>query len=1347
MTVSGGSPRFTAEEVASGRARWASWVDDNIGGRESVRAAATEAALRVALAGSGAEVSAAAARQAAGRREDLRVLVAEVAHVRAVVSELDGLRPFARVTGPALEDLRSAYRERLEIVTAASRPAAVSAPTPPTPSPGPAPGSAVTARPDPPERRPVPRQPAVNVRPPGPSLTEFMGEHSILLLSYTGAFLLVVATVLFEIYGLKGLAGGLHFAGVLALLVVFAAAGFACLRSRQLRVVGHTYVAIAALLLPLTAIAAYVFLGLREHGISAESGVAWAGLGCAVTYGVLAVRLRATAYAYMSLAALPVAAVGTVNAIPLGPWRGAALSVLVLIFLLVTRSGRLRVVGDRFASIARPFVHGSAILAASEALVAVAAGVGTAPVAGWDLAVTAGAIAGVYLLANALGSRREDAVIGLLAFEATVVCVARVVVPEYALPAALAPAATAFAALHAFGRRAGGFGERLASESELFVHLAVLAALAAFALEHSLQTGSVPRVPEVMVGFLAVAYLLAARSEPAGKVAPAAAAPLALALLALEWLLLVRDALPAPWQPLAAGLLVAVLASTRLGVFTGTGLGARWRELAEPYGHAAAAVTVVWIGTLQPGGDWVSYLASWPNTLAYFALAFGYGMLGVLGKGLLPALLARALFAIAWLAAVQNLHLGTWRGPADVALTVLYVVLGYRSSHFGRVGELFRGSRELTVHASAAIALGLTVADAVSFPDLLSWRAAVTYGGLGAAYLLQTYLGGGRLPASLGLAGLCLALATASYRVVADPWAPLLLLGAAAAFVQLAHRGVGPRAFRVALAGPAEIYVHFVVLVMLGWLLVESPSLDSLGYPQLVAMLGIAALYALYSSVSGRRSALLASAAAMSVAVLGANHVLGLEDRGAALELVVLAALYAVFHEFARAGTLRTGLWIGMAAQALLPVLMNDLGAFEHAAVLLGSVMIFSAVAARSQMPEWLLFAVGLSGVAWYWSALALGPRLAGPTTAALALAFLPLPLLLGVLGLGLRSALGFRWAWPLYLGAGIWMLLVPVLAGADRDPGLAGRALVAYSVLVYTAAAVDSRWEGAVLFVAFAVSGTSLALVGVQAAPVIFVLALGALAAALYGGAWAWRTRFPGASAWVDTHRYAGLGGAGALAVSCVATPQFTAAGAPGGWAGLAVVLLFGFLLDLDGRLFRRPALGYLAAFVASLSSFWVARHFGAGNPQAYVALPALALLAIGLRLPHDRRIALDTGVARGAVVLGVVALLGTTAMQTFGESGDAFNYTGILVVEGVLAVVGGIAFRNRAMVVAGGAGLAIAALRALFVLIVSGIQLWIVFGAVALLLLLAGAALAVVRQHIPAARSVLRDSWQQWS
>src|SRR5439155_27139525 len=119
---------------------------------------------------------------------------------------------------------------------------------------------------------------------PRPSLREFLSENSILIVSYLGAFLLIVATVLFELYGVTGMPGSVRFAAVAALDVVFAAAGWACLRSSRLRPVGHAYVALFALMLPLVGVAGYVFLALGEQGVSQDQAMGAIGLSAAAVY-------------------------------------------------------------------------------------------------------------------------------------------------------------------------------------------------------------------------------------------------------------------------------------------------------------------------------------------------------------------------------------------------------------------------------------------------------------------------------------------------------------------------------------------------------------------------------------------------------------------------------------------------------------------------------------------------------------------------------------------------------------------------------------------------------------------------------------------------------------------------------------------------------------------------------------------------------------------------------------------------------------------------------------------------------------------------------------------------------
>lgn len=278
-----------------------------------------------------------------------------MARADVVLEELDGLTPSSAVSPDALAAVRGAFAARREALAGALRPAATDVPAVPPPPPAPA-----------------------------PSLREFFGEHSILLLSYVGAFLLIVAAVLYEVYAIGQLSGGLRFAGVLVLDLAFGAAGWACLRSRRMRLVGDAYVAIFALLAPLVGVAAYVFLGLREHDIGVPLAVCLTGSVLTVLYAALCLRLRSHAYGYLALVALPVAWLGGVAAASSGAWHGPAAAPLVAAYVLIALAARrVPALGERFSRRAALFVHAGAALA-------VAACLTSSPPPSWASAVTLG---------------------------------------------------------------------------------------------------------------------------------------------------------------------------------------------------------------------------------------------------------------------------------------------------------------------------------------------------------------------------------------------------------------------------------------------------------------------------------------------------------------------------------------------------------------------------------------------------------------------------------------------------------------------------------------------------------------------------------------------------------------------------------------------------------------------------------------------------------------------------------------------------------------------------------------------------------------------------------------------
>jgi hypothetical protein len=267
----------------------------------------------------------------------LGLVEAEAQRLKFILDEeIARLQPAGDLTSAAIEALRMHYQARLEAalnVIDAARPVAEAAQTVAQPQrvretePGvpvhplavPAPAAVAT--------------PAREV--PTRSLREFFADRSILILSYIGAFLLIVATLLFEVSAFSAVDSTARFAGVLALNLVFGVAGWMCFRLPAMRLVGRTYIAIAALMVPLTFIAAWVFLVLQQYGLSAGVAVAIAAASCALLYGVLAVNLGSEGYALLSLTALAIAWGAVLDVFIPGRWDGALLTPLAGVYLVI----------------------------------------------------------------------------------------------------------------------------------------------------------------------------------------------------------------------------------------------------------------------------------------------------------------------------------------------------------------------------------------------------------------------------------------------------------------------------------------------------------------------------------------------------------------------------------------------------------------------------------------------------------------------------------------------------------------------------------------------------------------------------------------------------------------------------------------------------------------------------------------------------------------------------------------------------------------------------------------------------------------------------------------------------
>src|SRR5438094_1186035 len=291
---------------------------------------------------------------------------AEVERLKFILDEeISRLQPAGDLTPAAIAALRTYYQARLDaasnVIAAARSMAQTAAPTLPSPASGggkdarPASGGGKDARPA--------SGGGKDARPASGggqerSWREFFADRSILILSYVGAFLLIVATLLFELSAFTTVDSTARFAGVLILNLVFGLAGWLCFRLPAMRLVGRTYVAIAALMVPLTFIAAWVFLLLQQYGLSPDLAIAIAAASCALLYGVLAVNLESKGYALLSLIALGVAWGATLDVIDPGQWRGPLLTLLAgVYFVIAHRSNRYARFHAAFSRLADWAIH------------------------------------------------------------------------------------------------------------------------------------------------------------------------------------------------------------------------------------------------------------------------------------------------------------------------------------------------------------------------------------------------------------------------------------------------------------------------------------------------------------------------------------------------------------------------------------------------------------------------------------------------------------------------------------------------------------------------------------------------------------------------------------------------------------------------------------------------------------------------------------------------------------------------------------------------------------------------------------------------------------------------------
>ena len=1198
---------------------------------------------RVAGEGGAYLVDRAAAVQKTGRLSPtaLQLVVEEAERLKFILTEeIARLQPEGDLTEAAIAALRANYQARLDaaerVVATAHRLDTPHREPPPQWGRGMA-----AARPGPPPERekekqaptlPSPRE-GGNFR-----LREFLAERSILILSYIGAFLLIVATLLFELSAFTAVDSTARFGGVLVLNLVFGLAGWICFRLPVMRLVGRTYIAIAALMVPLTIAAAWVFLVLEQHGISRDLAIVIGGTACALLYGTLAVVLESEGYAGLSLFAMAIAWVAGVDLVNADRWRGTMLVPLVAVYLVIACGSvgltKFHAVFSRFASIA---LHLAAIAVVAWSLVFAVSADGI----DWTvLTVNAAELTIVYIAYAVMSRNALGGLAAMSLFGAAWIAALELVNPEPLMGLLLTPLIAVYILATYRSRRIPGVDVVFATYGEAFIHLAAVLALgwtvysASTVLKGSPDQAWMIGAASLSVVALLYAWYATLSARRYGGLA-------AMVALGLAWLCLLNGIEIWPWRGLAFTPVMAfyiVVASRRPVI----------RDLfaSEPEGliSGAAGIAAGWAIYATVTSTELSIGSVWYPTAATLAvIALLYGLDARLrGDGLSPALSLGAL-VVAWIAGINALELRDWSGLAVTPLVGLFAMVAFRANRLGSVGKAYARRAEPFVHAVALIAIA---------------------------------------------------------------WACVPLLRSEA-FV-----GIPPQPY---------------------WYLGTTFGAVTLAY-------------ALYCWLSGQRAMQWTVAIGVTLTTITVNQALALPPSALAVELLVLAMGKAVVGRLYRGSRMHTFFYVTAAVQAVIAAGIPIEQEWLRAVILMAAAAMGVFMAVDGKRPEWLYLAGAFLTYGWYWLLKVVIPPLPNPGPSTLVLIFAPLPVLYTAIAVALGRALVDRsWRLPIYAWAAAVAALVVGLGLGQHETTVLGFALVAYAVAIYVATALERMQWGVPLASLSAAVGVLKLLQGAEAAPPWYPLAFTILAWAIYAATFVWTAT--DRSEWARMHRNSGLVLMAITAAACFDFPDFSSNGYPGTFAALAATWALALMLAADARLHKMPAFDYLAALTASVGSYWIARYAGADNPQWYVAAPGLALVACGLSLLVDRRFtAPQASTANALIAFGAGGLLGTTAVQTLDPALSVSLYTGILLVESIAALLVGIATRSRVLVLASGAGAAVASLRALVILI-QVVPLFIVFGLVAIVLLGGAAALAVLRTRFADARTAMARSWHDWT
>lgn len=1269
-------------------------------------------------------------------------LVEEMRWLYAAVADLD--RRIARGEGSqTISSLHDEYRKRYLALrkprATATRAAATASPAPATPEEAVPAGSSSSA--------PAPTAPprptaaaSTSTPPPSFSWQVFVADQAVTLMAYLGGFLLLIATLTFEVGAWQItsdllLDNHLKLVTVCLVYVLFGALGIALRRAASLHTVGRAYLGVFVLMTPLVGLAAYLF-ELRSLGLPVAGMLAISAFYAAIVYLLLAWRTHFATYAYLGWTAFLVSALAVV------PWAKAPLEWselalgIVSCALLVPHLLRPRATVAEIDVAARLL---SVLTTPAAALATLwlllrdwdALALGTAfPYAPHALAAAAGAlvllILGWSLTLHTLDRFTDSPLLDLIDGLAS----ATVVVAVLSLA--------------------------LASGADIPTLASVLAGLAVLQCVAALILGwIVPRRVVLRRAMECLALTVASLGALAVLLATAPNWPL-LALLAAAMLIVcgvaVRERAPG-W--LLAGMPYLLVTCGRVA--------------ADLRASATSDPLVARLYALRPE----LLLSASVFALAALVLA-AIGLLFAARRRTRPYAPPLYLVALATaLSATLQLPFGATAGTvritpqADYQTVILALFL---------LAALLIGLR-----TRLSLVADLTVG---FFGLLLPWPYALTPDGvtdsalaLGLALLALLVRVAFTRRATVALYAVALAATIVTTLHAARPgvwtasesWLGIsfaageLLVIAALALLATVYEGTAPATIIPALLSVGAVYFT-----------PDAISAVALTF----ALVACGAAFAMWR---GREWGLAWYGASFVASLLAVprlqNHVThgAYWEVGGILALALLAYLLSLQARAPLATVLAAfyGLWAALTfppPHALLAVLCLAVGAALLAAALrlrlgrpwalalYGLAIGTSLVAVARVQPydaqtvETLLLA--FVTIACVLAAIERTP-LAGLVPCAYAVGAVILQpsahtlLILAFAGAAVAAALGriagARWSLPWYLVAAV-AGLATVLRGTS-DPGFEALALLALALATYAIAAVESL--PAVLPLAFVVGALALeaAATWAQLLPWQTVLAYAALSYLYYASRWLWRaipwlwqrdmgTAYRalggdfGGALWAALRRDdpRALGAAihvaasfalalGTVGVAVITLDAFSPASPDTQALALALLAasgLFAASAWLDGW----RAGWYVAGELVALALTCQARWLGADNLQFYIVAPASYQLLIGALLPHDTRVRHAAALGRWASLAGSLLLLLPSLYQAF-TSGQELLYGMIMTLEALVVVLLGVGLRARVLVLVGAAFVGIGAIRGAMLAISDGAPVAAIIGGAALLLM----------------------------